>query len=266
MNQLYQEIPLSTLAEHVYNMQTRGYSVFEDFLDEDMCELLKDRYLSVLNSYQHYSTERSKVDKHHIHDLLVQDVEFAKLLEDPRLQQIFAPILGEYWIMYAFTTSSIPPHGGNYGGRVHVDCPRFIQNYVTNAGIIWALDDFTTENGGTKLLPASHHSVEIPSESFFEQHCIQLSCKKGTAIVFNARVVHRAGFNKTDAWRHSLTMNVCRPYMKQRMDWVRFIPENISSQLNQQARRIIGFDTRLPSSLEEFFVPEEQRLYKPNQE
>jgi hypothetical protein len=49
------------------------------------------------------------------------------------------------------------------------------------------------------------------------------------------------------------------------MDWVRFIPDEISNQLNQSARRIIGFDTRLPTSLEEFFLPEEQRLYKPNQ-
>jgi hypothetical protein len=54
--------------------------------------------------------------------------------------------------------------------------------------------------------------------------------------------------------------------MKQRMDWVRFIPESISSQLNSQARRILGFDTRLPSNLEEFFQPEELRFYKGNQE
>jgi ectoine hydroxylase-related dioxygenase (phytanoyl-CoA dioxygenase family) len=54
--------------------------------------------------------------------------------------------------------------------------------------------------------------------------------------------------------------------MKQRMDWVRFIPEEISSKLNDQARRIIGFDTRLCSNLDEFFQPEDKRLYKANQE
>jgi hypothetical protein len=53
--------------------------------------------------------------------------------------------------------------------------------------------------------------------------------------------------------------------MKQRVDWVRFIPQAISGALNGQARRIIGFDTRLPTSLDEFFVPDDQRLYKPNQ-
>ena len=53
--------------------------------------------------------------------------------------------------------------------------------------------------------------------------------------------------------------------MKQRMDWVRFIPEEISSRLNARARRVIGYDTRVPTTLEEFFVPEDQRLYKAGQ-
>lgn len=167
--------------------------------------------------------------------------------------------------MYAFTSSSCPPEGTNYGGRVHVDCPRWIENYNTNIGVIWALDDFTIENGGTRVLPASHHSEFIPTKEYFDKNAIQVECKKGSLIIFNARVVHSTGFNKTKNWRHALTMNACRSYMKQRMDWVRFIPENISDQLNQTARRIIGFDTRLPTNLEEFFVREEQRFYKPNQ-
>jgi len=265
INADYPVIETSLIEEHIYNMQTRGYSVFDSFLSEEACELLKKRYVEVLDSYRPYGTERSVLDRHHIHDLLARDVVFAKLLEDHRLQQIFAPILGEYWIMYAFTTSSLPPHGSNYGGRVHVDSPRYIPNYVTNAGIIWALDDFTLENGATKLLPGSHHHAEIPSESFFEKNCVELTCKKGAAVIINARVVHRAGINHTECWRHALTMNVCRSYMKQRMDWVRLIPESITNQLNSQAKRVIGFDTRIPTSLEEFFLPEEQRLYKANQ-
>jgi len=46
---------------------------------------------------------------------------FAGLLEDPRLQQLLAPLLGESWILYAFTSSSLPPGGSNYGNRIHVD-------------------------------------------------------------------------------------------------------------------------------------------------
>jgi ectoine hydroxylase-related dioxygenase (phytanoyl-CoA dioxygenase family) len=132
-------------------------------------------------------------------------------------------------------------------------------------GILWALDEFTLENGCTKVLPGSQHTKLIPDKDFFEKNCHSVPCPKGSLIIFNARVWHRAGKNLTKKWRHSLTLNMCRAYMKQRMDWVRFIPDEISEQLNTQARRIIGFDTRLPKNLEEFFIPDNQRLYKPNQ-
>lgn len=254
------------IDEHIYHMETRGYSVFPNFFSNSICDELKKHLNHEVENYVPFGNERSILDKYHMHDLLCKNLIFAKTLEDIRLQQIVAAILGDFWIMYAYTSSSVPAKGSNYGGRIHVDSPRYIQNYTTNVGVLWALDDFTLENGGTKLLPASHHSSKVPSEELFEKNCITVTCPKGTLLVFNARVFHRAGVNNTNNIRHSLTMNVCRPYMKQRCDWVRFLPIEITSQLNSQARRIIGFDTRLPTSLEEFFVSDENRLYKPNQE
>lgn len=248
-----------------YQMQTVGFAVFENFLASEECDKLKKIVEYEIENYKEHGTERSHLDRHHLHDLVCKHIEVAKLLEDETLNTLLGELLGSYWIMYAFTGSSCPPHSTNYGGRVHVDSPRWIANYPTNIGVLWALDDFTSENGGTRVLPGSHHSEIIPSKEYFDNHSIQVIVPKGSLIIFNARVVHSTGFNNTKNWRHALTMNACRSYMKQRMDWVRFVPEKISDQLNSTARRVIGFDTRLPSSLEEFFQPEETRLYKSNQ-
>ena len=196
---------------------------------------------------------------------MIKDINFAKLLEDHRLQQLVAPHLGKHWIMYAMTSSSIPPYGENYAARLHVDCPRFHPGYIFNMGMIWALDDYTVDNGALKILPGSQHSDISPRFDFFEENAVQVLCKAGSLILFNAKTYHRTCINNTNEWSHSMTLNACRSYMKPRMDWVKFIPQNISNQLNEQARRLIGFDTRIPSSLEEFFVPEELRLYKANQ-
>ena len=254
------------IARHSYHLATRGYSVVENFLDDDFRRALRDAYEPLLLGYKAGLGDRAHLDRHHIHDLLARDAVFGALLEDPRLQQLVEPHLGPHWIMYAFTTSSVPPRGENFGGRVHVDSPRLIPGYPTNIGVIWALDDFTHDNGGTEILPGSHHSPETPDDALFDANHVKLTCPAGSLILFHARAFHRAGANRTGAWRHSLTMNCCRPFMKQRMAWVRLIPADIAAALSPQARRIIGYDTRLPTSLDEFFVPEEQRLYKSNQE
>lgn len=258
-------MPDHGLSEHVYSMATRGYSVVPAMIVPSHCERLKAVLSSVLAAYRPGPTQQSQNDQYLMHDLLCRDPIFGHLLEDPRLQELLAPILGASWIMYAFTSSSLPPHGTNYGNRVHVDGPRWVPGYSFNVGVMWALDDFTDDNGATQVLPGSHHSSETPSAEFFERSAVRLTCAAGSMILFDGRLFHRAGDNGTAAWRHALTMNACRSFMKQRFDWVRFVPAPISDALNGQARRIIGFDTRLPTSLEEFFLPEERRLYKPGQ-
>ncbi len=256
----------AVVSEHAYHIQTRGYNVLPGYLTDEECKVLKGSMVKALEEFKPPGvSERSYLDQYLMHDLINRDINYGRLLEDPRLQQLIAPHLGEHWIMYAATSSSIPPHGKNYASRLHVDCPRFYPGYIFNIGIIWALDDYTPENGALKILPGSQHSDETPDIEFFEKHCIQVFCKAGTALVFNAKIYHRTCDNSTDEWSHSMTLNACRSFMKQRMDWVRFIPNETSSQLSAQARRLIGFDTRLPASLEEFFMPNDQRLYKPNQ-
>lgn len=257
--------PVQVIAAHLDSMASRGFSILPGMLDAATCERLRERLADAIAAYQPGATEQGQHDRYLIHDLLCRDRMFAALLEDSRLQQVLEPLLGASWIMYAFTSSSLPPHEGNYGSRIHVDSPRFVPSYAFNIGVMWTLDAFTAANGATRLLPASHLTETAPTPDDFEKRCVEAICPPGSLIVFHGRTFHRAGVNATDGWRHALTMNACRSYMKQRFDWVRFIPPAISGSLGAQARRIIGFDTRLPTSLAEFFVPEGQRLYKPGQ-
>jgi ectoine hydroxylase-related dioxygenase (phytanoyl-CoA dioxygenase family) len=255
------------VAEHTYLVRTQGFTILHDFLTVHETGLLKKTMESALKDYKPVAgVNQSLLDRYQLHDLINRDINYGRLLEDPRLQQLLEPLLGEHWIMYAATSSSIPPRGNNHSSRLHVDSPRFHHGYIFNVGVIWVLDDYEMNNGGAlKMLPGSQHSEIEPDLDIFEKYCVHAVCKAGALLMFNARTFHRTGDNSTDVWNHSMTLNACRSFMKQRMDWVRFIPEEISRHLNGQARRIIGFDTRLPASLDEFFLPEEQRFYKPNQ-
>lgn len=253
------------VAAHLNLLETQGFTVVPGFLVDPVREVLRRKLQAVLDAYVPMGSARSHEDRYLIHDLLARDRAFGGLLDDVRLQQLVAPVLGDHWVMYAFTSSSLPPGGTNYGRRLHVDSPRFCPSYVFNVGMIWTLDAFTRENGGTEVLPGSHLVQELPDESQFERGFRQVECPAGSLILFNARLAHRSGVNGTGQWRHALTLNACRSFMKQRMDWVRFLPREISDALGPQARRLIGFSTRVPTSMEEFFLPEEERLYRPGQ-
>src|SRR5258708_34063499 len=105
-----------------------------------------------------------------MHDLLCRDPIFGHLLEDPRLQELLAPLLGPSWIMYAFTSSSLPPQGTNYGNRIYVDSPRWVQGYAFNVGAMWALAAFTVATAATQLLQVSAASGAQPPPPLFVSH------------------------------------------------------------------------------------------------
>lgn len=258
-------IPQPALAEHHYALTAMGYTTVADALPAELCDELKQLLQAAIDTYVPAGSERSLQDRYLMHDLLCRDRAFAALLEDPRLQQLLAPFLGDHWILYAFTSSSLPPGDTNYGHRVHVDSPRIVPGYPTNMGVMWLLDEFVPENGATEVLPGSHTTSLEPTLEFFERNRVVVTAGKGAMIVFNARLFHRSGINHTGSWRHALTMNACRAFMKQRMDWVRFVPREIADGLSTQGRRLLGYDTRLPASLEELHLPEDERLYKPGQ-
>ena len=204
-------------------------------------------------------------DKGMVHNCMVRGKNMAQLLDHPVFNAYLKAAFSETCIIYAYQSSSLPPHQKNYGSRIHVDSPRFILDYQTNLGVIFPLDDFTLENGATHYLKGSHKRETLPTDEEFFPHASRACCKAGDMIFFCGRTVHAAGFNSTDKTRHSLTINICRSYMRQRFDFPRLVPETIINSLGEDGRRLLGMNVRVPISLEEFYFPPEKRLYKPNQ-
>ena len=111
--------------------------------------------------------ERTAVDDYMVHNPMMLDRRFLDLLENPAIVGALDTFLGPTSILYAYTSSSMPAGGSNYSRRVHVDSPRVIPGYMTNLGVIVALDDFTDDNGATYFLPRSFERTDPPSEEEF---------------------------------------------------------------------------------------------------
>ena len=187
---------------------------------------------------------------------------FCSLFDNPRLTGPFNAILGEGCVVYAYTSSSMPPSAVNYSGRIHVDCPRIIPGYVTNMGATILLDDFTEENGATWYLPNSHELAQPPEEKFFYAKARRVIAPAGSVWFFNARTWHAGGTNKSDGWRHALTINMGRPWTKQRIDIPRAMAHLDLGALSRAARQKLGFDAQVPASYDEYYAPPEQRKFK----
>jgi ectoine hydroxylase-related dioxygenase (phytanoyl-CoA dioxygenase family) len=246
-------------------IRERGFAVVPGVLDiETVAEMRRELERAVAEDLAAWQG-KTYPDAWMVHNLMVRSPVFARFLENPVLHAYLTPLLGDTCILYAYTSSSMPPAGANSSHRVHVDSPRVIAGYWTNVGVMVALDDYTTENGATRFLPYSFEREEPPSLAEFLEQSEETTPRAGEAVIFNARTWHMGGANRTTSARHAITLNVCRSFMRQRFDYPRLVGEETLSHVGEVGKRFLGFYVRVPTSLDEYYLPEEQRLYRSGQ-
>jgi len=159
------------------------------------------------------------------------------------------------------------PDSDQYTCKVHNDMGRESNGYLLGALATLALDDFSEANGTTWFLPRSHRRSDKPSDEEFFANAVRIERPAGSAAFFDPRIWHAGGQNVTGDVRHGCTLYACRSFMRQRLDYPRLVDKvGIDAEyLSPTVRRVLGFDVRVPTSLDEFYVPPEERLYKAGQ-
>ncbi|MBX9783542.1 MAG: phytanoyl-CoA dioxygenase family protein [Chitinophagaceae bacterium] len=250
------------LTEFAKKVEEDGYCVVENVLSAEFIAETKNELQQAIQKEQEYHGTSSYNDYGMVLLCALYGGNFIKLFDNKLLTDCIEAVLGEGSIVYAYTSSSMPPNKSNYSRRIHVDSPRIIPGYMTNLGVTIALDDFTAENGATYFLPKSHHLAEPPAEEYFYANAKRFIAKAGSVWFFNARTWHAGGDNKTSEWRHGLTLNMCRPYMKQRLDIPRAMAHMDLNNVSEKALQKLGFLAQTPASYDEYYAPPEKRKYR----
>ena len=243
----------------------RGFCVIPDVLDAAEVARLVEGLERLIQEGLEHPDPRRRHDDWMAFNGALRDEAIGAAVTHPNILPHVEAILGASCIMYACVSSTMPPHGANFSMRIHVDSPRVIPTYPTNVGVMIALTDFSEANGATRFLPNSFERVDPPTPEEFERDSEMVFPKAGSAVLFNARTFHSGGMNRTDEPRHAVTTNYCRSYMRQSFDFVRMVPPERAASLPPLLRRVLGFDVRMPTSLEEYYVDEADRLYKAGQ-
>lgn len=240
-----------------------GYAVFESVLPKEWVARAKGELERAIE-LEHQ--KRGGDTSHREYAMVLICSLYGKAMTDlfdlPYAVDGFNAGLSDGSIVYAYTSSSMPPGRGNNSLRIHVDCPRMIPGYRTNMGGVYMLDDFTLENGATWVLPGSQTRLDQPSPEEFYAKAKRVVAPAGSVMFFDARLWHAGGNNTTDQWRHALTINACRPWMKQRLDIPRAMSHIDTSGLSETALQKLGYRTQVPASYEEFYAPPEQRKFR----
>ena len=110
---------------------------------------------------------------------------------------------------------------------------------------MWAVDDFTAENGATLLVPGSH---KWPRERTPEPHEItQGAMPKGSVLIYFGSLLHAGGANCTARPRTGIVISYCLGWLRQAENQYLAVPPDIARTLPEELQRLLGYFVHEPN-------------------
>lgn len=232
------------LADHLERMKHDGFTIVEGAIEASLVEELRDdifrleRELGVAPATNIFEGTRT----HRIYNLLARGVVYQQVPVHPSVLPIVEGVLDRGCLVSSLSSIAIGPDETEQ--PLHADdqlipLPKPHVSIICNT--MWALTDFTIENGATRVVPGSHRADRSPLP-FGEPVEVQYAeMKAGSVLVFDGSIWHGGGANRTSERRLGLAMNYCAGWIRQQENQQLGIPLEVARGFSERLRKLVGF-------------------------
>ncbi len=198
----------TTLSPHERDALDRdGYVVLPEVIAANWLERLRAAFESGCEKDGHAPVVKESGTRH-VNDLVNRDPVFEGVFTHPRVLAAVYHVLRDAFRVGQIGGRDPLPGYGQQG--LHADwTARTKGEPFRIVTTIWLLDDFTSENGATRVVPGTHHLLTQPPKSFADpasRHPDQriIVAKAGSVLVFNGHLWHSGTANKSSRHRRVL--------------------------------------------------------------
>ncbi|MFZ2113855.1 MAG: phytanoyl-CoA dioxygenase family protein [Solirubrobacteraceae bacterium] len=197
------------------------------------------------------------------------DPFFLELLGIPEMLAVVERVLSETAILHLQNGFILPPQNASaertFQQIFHRDFPRYLDGYVASVNVMLAIDPFSAENGGTQVVPGTQQRAQRPEDVYLQAVARPVVCPAGSMIVFDSTLWHAAGLNRSSHDRVAINHQFTRSFIKQQIDYVRALGDEMVLAQPPRVQQLLGWYTRVVTSLEEYYRPADERLYRAGQ-
>ncbi|MGI9323973.1 MAG: phytanoyl-CoA dioxygenase family protein [Pseudomonadales bacterium] len=104
---------------------------------------------------------------------------------------------------------------------------------------IWALTDFTAENGATRVVPGSHRWSS--KQRAAAEQTVQAEMAAGSVLFYSGSVLHSGGENQSKAARLGLNITYCLGWLRQEENQYLSCPPHIARDLEPELQELLGY-------------------------
>jgi ectoine hydroxylase-related dioxygenase (phytanoyl-CoA dioxygenase family) len=250
-----------------------GFAVVESVLDRDVLRETRSRMYTVRDRIvDEVGADRlQRAGELGVLRLMMRfDPFFFRFLELPDVLSIVDATVSPTAVLHLQNGFILPSFQSSDRPRVfqnsyHQDFPRVLNGYLASINVLFAIDEFTRDNGATWVVPRTHQTQTAPSAEAVATSAIPIECPSGSMIVFDSTLWHAAGSNTSGSDRLAINQQFTRSWIKQQIDYVRALGGGVVEARPARTQQLLGWYTRVVTSLDEFYQPAERRLYRKGQ-
>ena len=218
--------------------------IIDNFLDEDGLERIKNDLKPYLEVTKNGQDEFTGFETKRVGALMARSKTCQDLALDPLINQMADSFLGPHCESYQLHfTSAIQIGPGESSQILHRDrgvwggyIPRKIE---TQFSTVWAINDFTKENGATQVVPGSHkwHKDREP----LPEEIAYAEMKAGSVFIYTGSVLHGGGTNVTEQPRLGVFLHYAPSWLRQEENQYLSCPPEVAKNFSPELRSLIGY-------------------------
>ena len=222
-----------------------GYVVLEHAIDAGAL----DRIRAELSPWLGDDAYRGRNDfegflSNRVYALLAKAPAIATLVEHPWVTAMLDQLLLPQYLLSANLAINLLP--GETAQQFHIDGDFYRVSRprpAISVSAIWAIDDFTAENGATEVIQGSHRwGDEIPRA---DHDVVKVVMPAGSVVVFAGTLWHRGGANRSDRPRLAITPQYCEPWARQQEQQILSVGPR-AAQYSERIQSMLGYSIHPP--------------------
>ena len=237
-------------------LDEQGFVVFMNFLEPAALEALRKRVeeLFAEEGENAGSEFRQEPAARRLANLVDKGEIFREVYASPPVLDAVSHVLGPRFKLSSLNARSADPYSSE-AQPLHCDAgslPDALGNCVCNT--IWLLDDFTWDNGATRIVPGSHKWGRLPQNALPDPSAphpneVLVLGPAGSVVVMNTHAWHGGTANRTAQPRRALHSFYCRWDQPQQQYQKRMLRPETQAALTPELRKLLALDDAMNDEL-----------------
>jgi ectoine hydroxylase-related dioxygenase (phytanoyl-CoA dioxygenase family) len=166
------------------------------------------------------------------------------IADHPRVLALLDRLLLPNYLLSMLQVIKILP--GEQAQMLHTDdafypLPR--PRKALGAATIWAIDDFTADNGATDIIAGSHLWGEEDPDPADREPVVMPA---GSCVFFPGTLWHGGGANRSDRPRLAVTAQYCEPWVRPQEAFTLSTSRDTVRAVSEDIRRMLGYSIHPP--------------------